>query len=104
MEINYEFDTPFTYEVNYRELDDALVGILCENVKHKHGSLYYEDGAYQMAVYVVKELDTVKDSLVEYFEEELKQEFEDRAYRQYQDRIENDKEEESWYGTKGNFL
>lgn len=75
----------YEYEVEPGEIKKALVKILCNGSKRLNSCLYSEDGNYQMAMYVVYELD-VLDALVEYYEEDLKEYFEDDASDAYFDR------------------
>lgn len=103
MVINYEDeefgDYGYEYEVDYQELKKAVVKILCKNVKDKEKSIYNEEGAYQMAIYIVNDLDCL-DSLCENLEDELHDFFYDKALEQMKEREENDREEQDWYGTK----
>ena len=93
MTFNYEFGGEddffggdfFEYEVDYDEIKKALVKILCNGSKSLNRTLYNEDGNYQMAMYVVYELD-VLDALIEYYEKKLKDYFEDEARDVFYDR------------------
>lgn len=72
----------FDYEVEYDEIQKALVEILCKGSKRLNGVLYNEDGNYQMAMYVVYQLD-ILDELIQYYEDDLKDYFEEEASRIY---------------------
>ena len=93
MIFNYEFGGEdnfwggdrYEYEVDYDEIRKALVKILCDGSRDKHRKLYSEDGNYQMAMYVVYELDVI-DALTEYYEDDLKDYFEDKARDAFYDR------------------
>lgn len=98
MTIHYDFGCDYEYEVDYKELRQALVKILCDNAKDIHQGLFEEGGAFQMANYVVYELDIV-DELCENLKEALTDYFYSKAERQYEERCENDTEEDDWYGT-----
>lgn len=110
MKIDYEFGgddykcgVPYEYEVDYQELKEAVVEILCRNVKYKQKSLYNEDGAYQMAMYLVNDLACL-DSLCENLEDELHEYFYDKAEKDYEESIIEAKEIDSWYGTKNDVI
>lgn len=106
MIFEYEFGDgdEFEYEISFKEEREALVKILCQGLKDCVGkALYSEDGAEQMANYVVYQLDFI-DELEEYFEDELKDYFYDEAEREYWDMIEGGNPENDWYGTKSNVL
>lgn len=100
MFIDYSFDDEenYTYEVDYDELKKAIVKILCNNAHCVNGKLFEPNGAYQVAMYVVYNLDLV-DSLSENLEDELREFFEDKAYEKYKSALEDEKEQEDWYGT-----
>ena len=93
MTFNYEFGGEdnffggdfFEYEVDYDEIQKALVKIICQESKQKHKGLYDETGNYQMAMHIVYDID-VLDALVEYYEDDLKDYFEDEAENCYYDR------------------
>lgn len=102
MKIEYDFGSyGFDYEVDYKELNNALIKILCDETKSVQGSLYSEDGAYQMALYVVKHLDLI-DSLCKNLEEELKKYFYSDALRKYEEMEDEERELDDWYGTINN--
>lgn len=100
MTIHYDFgyDYPYNYEVEYEDLRKALVKILCKGTERVQGKLYEETGAYQMAMYVVYNLDVV-DELAESLEDELYEQFYGKALEQFEEREENSREEDDWYGT-----
>lgn len=100
MKIDYDFgyDYPYEYEVEYDDLRKAIVEILCKETKSVQGELYEETGAYQMAMYVVHHLDVV-DELGENLEDELYEYFYEKALKQCEEREENAREEDDWYGT-----
>ena len=99
MIIKYEEFGDYEYEVDQTELEKAVVEILCRNVKNKEKSLYNDDGAYQMAMYVVHDLDLM-DELAENLESELHDWFYDKAQTQKEEGEEIAREEEDWYGTR----
>lgn len=100
MKIHYNFEyCEFEYEPDDDKLEEALIEILCENVKTLNKNIYNKYGAYQMAVYMLKllkqDLDyDISEMFGEWFEEELKQYFYRNAYEQYKEDIakeENDR-------------
>lgn len=104
MILTYEFnEEEFDYEVDFKELQKALVEILCDHVKCLHKTLYNKDGAYQMAMYIVHELD-LTDELQEQLKDKLYEYFYDDAYDAYKDCIAYEKELDSWFGTKNDVL
>lgn len=85
MILNYNFNEPFKFKPNYKDLREALAQILCEQVKSIHGKLFNFDGAYQMALYFLVNLNEEdNDDLLEYFRDELEEYFYDKAKSQYQ--------------------
>ena len=104
MKIEYEFDDEvYEFEPEWTSLHEALVKILTKNVQELHKGLYNADGAYQMAMYVVNELDTI-DTLCENLEDELYEYYYDEAEREYQNGLEIERAERDWYGTKSDVL
>ena len=61
-------DGEFTKQIN--KTKDYLVEMLMRDVQKKEGVLFNEDGAYQMAMYVVRDID-VFEALEEYYKDEL---------------------------------
>lgn len=101
MKLVYEELNEFEFEVEDRELKDALVKLLCEHLKSKEKSNYSETGAYQMAMYVVYELD-LEEQIAEYFEDELKQYFYNDASDYYRECLDYESEVADWFGTRNN--
>ena len=109
MIIKYEFDDEsyYEFEPEYKELQKALVNILMDNCKYTNGKTFSEDGAYQMAMYMVYYVD-VFDELCECFEDDLYDYFYDKAKEEYieaRDQAEYDRiDEETWFSTKSDML
>lgn len=95
---DYRSGEMFEYEVEYEKVKKALVKILCSQSKHINKDLYNEDGNYQMAMFIVYKTD-VLDSLTEYYEEELEEYFYNEAYEKFKEVLEDEREQEDWYGT-----
>lgn len=105
MYLKYEFGDygEFEFDVDFYNLKKALVEIMCKNLKQKHKDLYDDNGAHQMAMYVVYDLDIV-DELSECFLEELQEYFYNDAKEEYEQACDNESELADWYGTKSDVL
>ena len=88
MIINYVFGDgdDFEYEVDFDKEREALVGLLCQDAKDCLGKLYSEEGAYQMANYVVYQID-VLDALEEYYEDRFEEYFYNEAEEEYRESL-----------------
>lgn len=97
MIIKYEFDDAdvYNFEVDYKELEKALIKILCDKAKSVNGKAYSEEGATQMALLVVNTVDC-EEELAPYFEEELERYFYDKAYSEWENQVENYEEDRRW--------
>ena len=97
MIIKYNFkddaDT-YNFEISYIELEKVLIEILCDKVKSINGKTYNEEGARQMALFVVNTVDC--DELALYFEEELEIYFYNKAYCEWKTQVENYEEDRRW--------
>lgn len=94
----YDFDDgEFEYEPEYKEIEDAIIEILVSECKNK------TSGARKMAEYVVYNLD-VLDALEEQYQDYLLYCFENKAYRQYKEQVEFQKDKDDWFGTKRDIL
>lgn len=88
MYIKYEIEEEngyvreFEYEVDYRTVNNLLIKLLCEDLKDRMGKMYSEDGAYQMADFVVSNLEC-DEQLTYYYQDEIKEHFERDAYEEY---------------------
>lgn len=78
---------PYEYEPDDKKLKEKLVKILVDECKETMGSLFSEEGAYQMANFIVYE-EAVTQKLAEYYKEWLQDEFESEAYDEYKDSME----------------
>lgn len=89
MKIRYELDTDnyyvdsFEYEPDDKKLQDFIIKLLLRDVKDINGSMYSEDGAYQMAVYMVGELECYEHLAKNVYYDEIKEHFESDAYEEY---------------------
>lgn len=104
MTLRYDFNgDDFEYDADWEDIKEELIDMLTDGLRDKEGSLFSYDGAYQMAVYIIRDLDFA-DAFFEAFEEEIKEAFEDKAYESYKEACEEEREKEDWYGTKANIL
>ena len=88
MYIEYEIEEngyvrTFDYEVDYRYLREFIIKLLCRDLKDVMGKMYSEDGAYQMANYMVWELDCDEHLAKNVYYDEIKEHFEREAYEDY---------------------
>ena len=92
MVLTYDFDgKEFEFEPCYKDVTKALAKIMMDGCKRRECDLFEESGAYQMAIYVIDTLDFL-DNLVETYEEELMEYFEDVARREFNALADDEKE------------
>ena len=102
MKIHYNFGmNGYEYETDQDELRQAIIKILCKNVKSINKDIYEEDGAYQMAVYMLKLLEQdlgydLSEMFGEWFEDELEEYFYDQALEEYKEGVAKE-ENDRWY-------
>ena len=102
MQIHYDFGScGYDYKPDEEDFENALIEILCNNVKSLNGGVYNKYGAYQMAVYILKVLKQdldydLAEMFGEWFEEELKEHFYKKAFDQYNEDIAKE-ENDRWY-------
>ena len=94
---NYKYGDYERYnlEVDYRELEKALIKILCDQAKSVNGKAYSEEGATQMALLVVNTVDC-EEELAPYFEEELEGYFYNKAYSEWEEQNADYEEDRRW--------
>lgn len=98
MEFVYEFEEKsHIYEPEDNQIENALIEIICNNYGKNDGE------ALKMATYIVKSLD-VSDALIEQFQEELKEYFEELAMIDFERCKVEAEELDSWYGTRRNIV
>ena len=89
MYIKYEIEEEngyvreFEYEPDDKKLQDFIIKLLLRDVKDINGTMYNEDGAYQMAVYMVSELECYEHLAKNVYYDEIKEHFERDAYEEY---------------------
>lgn len=109
MILRYDFERTidYEYEADEKKVKDVIVALLVEYAKDNYKGIFNEDGAYQMAMYVVHGID-VLDGLKDYFKDELMDYFYNDAYEAYEEDCRQAKYDQdmydTWYETKNDVI
>lgn len=98
MEIKYSFwnegtqeDENFEFEPDEKKLKEYLVELLCKDLEKTLKSDYSDDGARQMANFIVFRIDD-NESLEYYYEDEIKWHFESEAEEKFREELQDRKD------------